>query len=362
VVAAAAQRGETIRVAGSGHSFTALCEADGGALISLDGLRGVVAVDGAAGEARVRAGTKLWEIGEPLRRAGFAMANMGDIDRQSLAGAISTGTHGTGRELGNLSSQVCGLRIVGPEGKVRDLAGVEALRAARLALGALGVLSEVRLRVLPAYRLHEKTWTASPAECLAELDELIAGNRHFEFFWDPTRDRCLMKALNPTSREPDAMPEDRWQRIDHSDRVFPTPRETLFNEIEFSLPAAAGPACFEELRALMLGRWVGRVAWPLEYRTLASDDAFLSPAHDRETVAISAHQAAELPYEEFFADVEAVFRGHGGRPHWGKVHALGANDLAGLYPRWSDFQEERERVDPGGVFLNRHLRRLFVAD
>lgn len=362
VVAEGASRGEVVRAAGTGHSFSALCEADGGTLVSLERMRGVAHADTEAGEAAVWAGTKLWELGEPLRTAGLAMENMGDIDRQAIAGAVSTGTHGTGRELPNLSAQVIGARLVRADGSVVDIdAGTEpeTMRAVRVSLGALGVLSQVRLRLLPSYCLHERTWTAETDECLEGLAEHIAGNRHFEFFWDPVKDKCLMKTLNPVPGPPDPLPERRWERVDYSDRIFPSEREVRFNEIEFSLPAERGVACFGALRRLLLDAYAGEVAWPLEYRTVAADDAYLSPASGRATVAISAHQGAELPYERFFHEVEAIFLEHGGRPHWGKVHGLGAGRLAALYPDWARFLEVRARLDPRATFLNRHLRNVF---
>ena len=179
----AARRGLTVRVAGTGHSFSALCVSDG-LLLSLDRIRGIVAADAASRTAVIRAGSPIHELGAPLRAAGLAMETMGDIDRQTLAGAISTGTHGSGPTLGNISTQVVGLRLVTADGAIVDCSGErepELFRLARVSLGALGVITEVRLRVLPAYRLHERTWSCPFEQCMAELDALVARNRHFEF-------------------------------------------------------------------------------------------------------------------------------------------------------------------------------------
>lgn len=368
LVREAAAVGTTVRVAGSGHSFTLLC-ASAGVLMSLDGLQGLVATH--QDTATFWAGTKLHQVGEPLWAAGLAMANMGDIDRQALAGAVSTGTHGTGPTLGSISTQVVGLRLVLASGEIVDcsLDQEPALfKAAQVSLGALGIITQVTLRGLPAYRLHERTWVAGFEECMSQLDGLIAANRHFEFFWVPSEDVCAMKTLNPTTTEQLDKPYrptvsgrlTRYvhdERIDRSYRIFPSERTIKFNETEFAVPAANGPDCLREIRQLMQHRYPA-VLWPLEYRTLAADDMPLSPAYGRATVTISVHQAAELPYQPFFADVEAIFRNHRGRPHWGKIHTHSARELAARYPRWTDFQQVRAQVDPTGLFLNEHLRTI----
>jgi FAD/FMN-containing dehydrogenase len=365
-VAESAHRGETVRVAGSGHSFVPLCAADAGTLVSLENLRGVIEADAAAGEATVWAGSRICELGEPLRAAGLAMTTMGDIDRQAIAGAIATGTHGTGYRVQSIPNQVVGVTLVTASGEVRSLlldGDAAAMRAARVSLGALGVATRLRLRLAPAFRLHERTWIEGTDECLRRLDERIHATRHFEFFWMPAKDACFMKALDPTEREPDAPPDREGvrERVDWSDRVFPSERNVKFNEIEFSMAEAHGPACFHELRALILGPYRGSVEWPLEYRTVAPDDIYLSPAHGRQTVSISAHQGAELPHRDFFREVEAIFRAHGARPHWGKMHTHRAAELRALYPSWEDFERVRRAMDPGGLFLNEHLRGLFES-
>jgi FAD/FMN-containing dehydrogenase len=355
----AAQAHQVIRTAGSGHSFVPLCSSKG-LLLSLDGLRGVIDVDEDSRSAWIWAGSKLWELGETLRDAGLAMETLSDIDRQSLAGAVSTGTHGTGRHLRSLSNQITGLRLVtAPEGAVLELGAddPQTLRAAQVSLGALGVLTRVRLRLLPTYRLHERTWFVGAEECLEQLEELIAEHRHFEFFWTSKRDSCFMKTLDPTEEDPDEMPQVKGERIGHSDVILPSERNEKFNEIEFAIPAADGVACFREIRELMLRRYP-QVEWPLEYRTLAADELPLSPAYGRPTVTISAHEAAELDCEGFFAEIESIFRTFDGRPHWGKVHTHDAAQLAPKYPLWQEFQEVRRRLDPDGSFSNSYLRQL----
>jgi FAD/FMN-containing dehydrogenase len=250
----------------------------------------------------------------------------------------------------------------------------------------LGIITQVTLRLLPAYRLQEISWVIPTQECLAILDRLIVENRHFEFFWLPKEDACAAKALNPTENDEfrmmnptsldnrdesgaDSPEEDtpgsqsppgtlaryiKGKRIDHSYRIFPSERTILFNEIEFALPEANGPDCFLEIRRLMQTKYP-EVTWPIEYRTLGADDIYLSPAYGRDSVTISVHQAHHLPYEAFFADVEAIFRNHQGRPHWGKVHTHTARELRPLYPLWDRFQQARERLDPRGRFMNDYL-------
>ncbi|MFZ1757225.1 MAG: D-arabinono-1,4-lactone oxidase [Caldilineaceae bacterium] len=367
-----AYAGRPVRVVGSGHSFQPLCATDG-LLLSLDGLQGVIAADSSTGRATVWAGTKLHALGEPLRAAGLALENMGDIDRQSVAGATATGTHGTGPTLGNLSSQVVGLRLVTAAGQTLDINGTDQpalFSAAQVSLGSLGVITQATLRCLPVYRLHERTWAEPFADCMARLDERIAATRHFEFFWVPGEDVAACKALQPVESEsgqasenPPALSERlrRYigpERVDWSYRIFPSERNNRFVEMEFAVPAADGPACMHEIRALMQEHHPA-VQWPVEYRTLAADNSWLSPAYRRHSVTISVHQAADLPYADFFADAETIFRRYRGRPHWGKLHSHTAADFAALYPRWDDFQAVRQELDPKGRFLNDYLRRVF---
>jgi FAD/FMN-containing dehydrogenase len=357
-----------VRAIGSGHSFTPL-GVTGGALVRLEALRGVIAIDPAARTAEVWAGTPLHALGEPLWDAGLSLENMGDIDRQTVAGAISTGTHGTGTALGSLSTQVIALHLLTAEGCALwsgdGNRGDLPLAAAALSLGALGVITRARLRLVPAYRLHERMWKVGFDQCLGELEERFSQHRHFEVFWFPQADLAAMKALDLT--ELDAEPTlyydgERFEgeRIGPAHRVLPSARERRFVEMEYSVPAVAGTTCLVALRRLMRERHP-TVRWPIEYRRVAADDLWLSPAHQRDVVTLSIHQGRGLPYRRFFADAEAVFRAHGGRPHWGKLHSLRAAELEALYPRWRSFRAVRQRLDPAGRFLNPHLRALLEA-
>lgn len=357
-LADARSAGRTVRVAGSGHSFTPVAATDG-LLLSLQNFAGVTDVDRPGCSATVGGGTRIADMGAPLQAAGLALANQGDVDVQTIAGAISTGTHGTGRDLGSLSTAVTGLRLVVASGDAVDIDGTHAdvLAAASLSLGLLGVVVGVRLDVVPAYRLHERIWREPIGRALERLPELVADTRHFEFFWLPDSDEAECKALHPTPDDPGTslMP---GERIDWSWRIFPSERTRRFVESEWSVPAETGPDCFEEIRRLMRTRHAD-VRWPVEYRTVAADDLLLSPAFGRDSVAISIHQGADRPWQAFFEDAQAIFRRHGGRPHWGKWHSLVAPDLADLYPRWKEFLAIRRAFDPAGLFLTPYMRSLF---
>ncbi len=360
IVRGSAAERRRVRVAGAGHSFSPLCATDD-VLISLERLTGIESADPHWRRATIRAGTRIRDLGAPLAAMGLALENQGDIDVQTLAGAISTGTHGTGRILGSLSTQVDGLRVVTALGETVEWSAEcasELWSAARVALGALGVVTAVRLRLIEAYRLHERLWQEPVEQCLDALEEHIASNRHFEFFWYPATDLAHMKALNPADAQPEEVAGRSGERIDESFRVFPSVRDTPFDEMEYSVPAEAGPACFTELRQLMRMRHP-HVTWPVEYRTLAPDDIDLSTAFGRATVTLSIHQDARLPYEAFFRDAEAIFQAHNGRPHWGKIHWMSAEQLAAQYAQWDNFQTVRRRQDPRGMFLNEYLRQLF---
>ena len=359
LVRRARDEGRTLRCVGSGHSQSPLVATEGWVL-ALDALQGLVDVDVGRCEATLRAGTKLHAAGTLLHAHGLAMENLGDVDVQALAGAVATGTHGTGPTLGNLSSRVVGVRAVLADGGVAtwdEAEDPEALRAARVSLGLLGIFTELRLRCVPAFRLHEKVVRMPVERCLEELPARVAATRHFEFFWYPGRDFAEVKTLEPTARAA-LDPPVRYERIGWSHEILPSVREQRFVEMEYALPAEAGPACFAALRERVRTRHP-ELQWPIEYRTVAADDAWLSPAHGRATVTLSVHQDAQLPFRELFADLEGILQGHGGRPHWGKWHTLGGDALRRLHPRFEDFAARRRELDPEGRFLNDHLRGIF---
>ncbi len=365
-VRAALRAGEHVRVAGTGHSFTPLCATDGTTML-LTRMRGVLNVDAEKREATVLAGTKLYELEEPLREAGFALETLPDIDRQSVAGALATATHGTGRDVPSLSTLAVGAKLVDGGGDVRDVrldTDEETMLAVQASLGATGVLTEVTLRLVPAFRLHEKTAIVPFDEAIAATDRMWNEHRHFEFFWVSDRDACLFKTLDPTDD-----PEDReefadetklvGERVGPSGKIFTNLRNTRFNEIEYAVPAEKGKDCWREIRDLMKGKHKD-ITWPLEYRMVAPEKAFLSMAEGRRVITLSLHQGARLEHEPFFRDAEAIFRNHGGRPHWGKMHWLEREELQALYPEWDRFQKVRRNIDPDGRFLTPYLKGLLA--
>jgi FAD-linked oxidoreductase len=384
-----------IRVAGGGHSFTELV-ATSETLLTLGRFRGLE--EATAGEAWARGGTPLWELNAALAGRGLALENLGDIDRQTVAGAVSTGTHGTGAALGSLSTQVTAATLITAAGEILECSGQDepqVFRAAQVSLGALGVLARLRLRVVPAFRLRAVRRRLSLEACLADLPKLRAEHRHFEFFWFPYTDVVQTKAFDPTS-EPETGRLARWvdewlaenlafgllcracrvwpglcrgacrlaARVqgegDHvyaSHRAFCTRRLVRFQEMEYSLPQAKVGEAFREI-----GEWIARhrpaVCFPLECRFVKADDIPLSPAHGRDSAFIAVHAYRGMEFNAYFDGAEAIFRNHGGRPHWGKLHGLAASELCRLYPLWDEFQAVRERLDPRRVFGSPYLERV----
>lgn len=355
----AARDGLRVRSVGAAHSHAPLVPTDG-VLIDAAAISGVVAVDRADGRARVRAGTRIADLGEPLRAAGAALRNQGDIDRQAIAGAVATGTHGTGPTLQNLTASVLGMRLVLHDGRVvecdRDTEP-GLFRAGRLHLGAFGVVTELVLAVRDAYRLEEKMWLEPLDAVLERIDALTAATRHFEFFWMPGSERAACKSLRETDAPPRYPLAEEGRRLAWSDEVLANHRPDKHSEMEYSIPAASGPDCMRALRDRIARDFDG-LAWPLEYRTLAPDDVWLSTAYERPTVTISVHQGVDAPDEPVFRACEEIFRAFDGRPHWGKVHYRSGEELASLHPRWHDWWRVRDQWDPPGRFLNDHLRGL----
>lgn len=359
VVRQAAAEGLTVRAAGAGHSHAPLVPGDG-VIIDTSGLAGVVASDTVTQTARIRAGSRICTLGRPLHDAGLALINQGDIDRQAIAGACATGTHGTGPALKNLSAAVVGARLVLASGEIVNCSSEQQpqlWQAVRLSLGALGLVTELTLQLRPAYKLAERGWS-EPVEALLErLDEHVAAARHFEFFWYPENDSAAAKAMDETEAPPRYPLDAEHQRQAWSYEVLPSHRPLLHTEMEYSVPAAAGPACFRAIRGLIQDDFPD-LRWPVEYRTLAADDVWLSTAYRRPTVTISVHQDIKEDEQPYFQACEAVFLEHGGRPHWGKVHYLDGSRLAAMHACWADWWSVRDAADPQGVFLNDHLRAL----
>lgn len=357
LVRSAADTGRCVRAVGSGHSHADLV-ANPDIIVDLSGLSGIVKVDAKSQTARVRAGTPIYALGAALHAHGLALHNQGDIDRQTIAGAVATGTHGSGAALQNLSSAVIGARVILADGSVRACSAIampELFSIVRLNLGAVGLVTELELQLRSSYRLQEQQFRYSLDEALAALPELIPANRHCEFFWYPQTDLAVTKVMNEAS-EPACYPvAAEGRRCAQSFEVLPNHRPHLHTEMEYSVPAAQGPACMRAIAQLLRSDF-SAVRWPVEYRTLAADDVLLSTAWQRDTVTISVHQDIAEDDAPYFAACEQIFLEYGGRPHWGKVHYLDAQQLSDCQPTWNSWWQLRDQFDPDGLFLNPWLR------
>lgn len=414
-VVSAVQHGLRVKAVGAGHSFTGIAVAPD-VLLDLSDLRGVRDVDRERMRVRIFAGTRLYQIPGMLRPYGLAMPNLGDIDRQSMSGATSTGTHGTGAEFGGLSTQIVGVTYVDAEGElhsVGDTAGPEAastaptapaadpalLPALALGLGALGIIVDITIQCVPAFVLHALERPEPLEEVLAELPERVAAADHFEFYWFPHTDVALTKTNTrlPADAARAPLPRiGRWvdetllanglyrvmcavgavipavippfarlatratgnrEYTDVSHRVLTQRRTVRFREMEYALPADEVVPAFRELRALITERgW--RISFPVEVRFAASDALWLSTAHGRASGYIAVHRYHRENPTEYFEAVERIMLAHGGRPHWGKMHTLDAAQLAERYPKFAEFVALRDRLDPQRRFTNTYLDRV----
>lgn len=309
-------------------------------------------------------GTTIKNLGCDLLPRSLSPPNLGDVALQHIAGAIGTGTHGTGINLGNLSTMLVGGKVINGKGELIHFSEDDKhlLTALRVSLGLLGVFTQVKLSLLPLYKLVRKEWFAPFNVFIDHLDELIHQNRHFDFYWYPRNDLVKIRTMNFPG---EGTMNIQGAILDEVDMNFAqnilhkhTDIKNKFEEMEYELPLNEGPLCFMKIRERVLRHWRKYVGWRLLYRTIDQDNSFLSPAYGRKTVSISLHQNSSLPYEEYFRDIEPLLRNHGGRPHWAKKHNLSTKELKNLYPKWDDFMELRERFDPQGVFLNSYLREL----
>jgi L-gulono-1,4-lactone dehydrogenase len=393
-VARAAAAGRKVRVPGSGHSFTetALTEET---MIRADALTGVIDADVGSGLVEVGGGTVLADLNEALHGLGLALENLGDIDRQTIGGAISTATHGTGARLRNISAQVEALELVLADGSVRRLSAdsdPELLLAARVGLGSLGAIAAVTLRCVPAFTLHRVDAPRPLDEVLSSFSDLAAANDHFEFFVFPYTDTALTIRRNRTERPPKprgklrrylengigdlmlrfarrrrsliprftrlaARLMSQGEHLDRSYRIFANYRTIRFTEMEYAIPRERGPEALRRVLDLIRGERI-EVAMPIECRVVAADDAMLSPSHERDATYIAVHQYRGMEWRRYFEAVEQIMDSYGGRPHWGKRHFQTAATLEGRYPRWREFQAVRDALDPGRTFSNEYAERV----
>lgn len=397
--------GRKVKAAGTGHSFTAIAKPEHVQLLP-DRMRGVLAVDRDALTVTALAGTQLKVFNAELERLGLSLHNMGDIAEQTLAGAISTGTHGTGGRASGLAAQVVGLELVTGTGEIMRATpneNADVFQLARVGLGALGVITTITFAVEPVFVLRADERPLSWAEGLAGFDELTAAHDHVDMYWFPHADRLLTKSYTRSGTDLSiAEPLPRWRSwldddllantvfgaqtaalnrapraipaanrfaarmigprsySDVAHRVFTTERRVVFREMEYAVPREAGLIALSECRAAFERSGLS-VSFPVEIRVAPADDVPLSTSFGRDSFYLAFHTHHRADHEAYFALMESVLRDHGGRPHWGKLHTLQAADLAALYPRFDDFLSLRDRLDPDRVFTNPYLDRVLGA-
>ena len=374
LVREAAGRGQRVRVAGAGHSFTPVVQTDG-LLLDLSALRGVVGTDIASKRATALPGTLISDFYAPLWEAGLALRNQGDIDTQQIAGAVATGTHGSGTRYTSLSGVVRGVRLVTATGDVREIgeADLDLLHAAQVSVGMLGVVTRLELEVTDAYRLREHVSLRTWDDVMEHWDQLVDEHRHFGMFWLPTEesgalynldghgerlaDQCYVKVYDEVG--PDVPADDTvGRRVDRCYRIFPMVYDPNFHELEYFVALDRAAEALHAMRELMQ-RSLPDSVYPLEVRTVGADEAFLSPQYRTPTVVISVSGTPGTDYWAYLRSVDALLAGFDARVHWGKLHFMTPERLHELYPRAGDFVALRRELDPHGMFLNDHLRPLF---
>ncbi|MEY3617887.1 MAG: hypothetical protein RL726_585 [Actinomycetota bacterium] len=398
IVTRAANDRTTVKALGSGHSFTATSVTTG-AMIDMSSLSRLIAVDRAASTVTVEAGITIADLNQLLNGLGLALPNLGDIAYQTISGAIATSTHGTGRNLTGIAAQVVAMRVVAGDGSVLDLGPdrhPSLFHAARVGVGALGVVSQVTLRVVPAFRLRAVEGAQRLDDLVEQLDDHVDGNDHFEFFWIPHTKWALTKRNNRTD-DPVSIPSPvkRWYAktfmenyafgavcrlgrarpnliprlatalpstgqstiVDESYRIFASQRLVRFVEMEYAIPREACGEALQRVRRMIDDRG-HMVSFPVEVRFTAPDDVPLSTASGRPSAYIAVHMYKGTPFEPYFRDVAAIMADYDGRPHWGKMHFLGADELSRLYPQWDAFQQARQRIDPMRTFANAYTARV----
>ncbi|GAB2671014.1 D-arabinono-1,4-lactone oxidase [Gordonia jinhuaensis] len=403
IIGGAIERGLTVKPVGAGHSFTGIAVAPG-VQLNMSKMRGLVHADTATGRVTLRAGTHLHEIPALLAPYGLAMANLGDVDRQTIAGATSTGTHGTGAGFGGIATQIRGVTLVdgtGTEVRVTD-DEPELLAAAALGLGALGVLTEITLQCVPTFRIRADEGTGHVDEVLDSFLDNVAAHDHYEFYWFPHTTATMTKtntrlpadaqiegpsrlrrflddevlsnrvlgvvcaldaripALTPTMNTVVGNALSPRTFVADSHDVFISARRVHFREMEYSIPLEEVPDAVREVRS-MIDRRGYRVSFPIEVRAAAADSLMLSTATGRASGYVAVHRYVGDAPDGYFDDVEHIMMGHGGRPHWGKLHTRGSDYLRAQYPRFDEFVSIRDKFDPQRVFANRYLERVLGA-
>ncbi|MGM9986926.1 MAG: D-arabinono-1,4-lactone oxidase [Bacillaceae bacterium] len=387
-----------IRVVGSAHSFTPLIETKE-VLVSLDKLQGIIHIDKNSKVAEVWAGTKLYELSELLFQRGYALENMGDINVQSVAGALLTGTHGTGASFGILATQIVEMTVVTGNGEVLTCSCEEnefIFHGLAVSFGMLGIVVKMKLKVVEATPFLLKSVKMTVEDVLSSLPTLKEENKHFEFYFFPYGDGVQVKAMNPTDQMPKSL---KWEKmktnfientvfyglsemcrlspsmttsisklssnlvavfeyIGYSHELFATERKVKFNEMEYSIPVDKIEEVIRRIREVIKEKKC-QVHFPIECRFVKGDLFWLSPAYRRDSAYIAVHMYKGMEYKEYFREMETIFQEVGGRPHWAKLHTMDHEQLIERYPRLPEFMELRKKLDKNGIFMNEYLRKVF---
>ncbi|MDP5068845.1 MAG: FAD-binding protein [Ilumatobacteraceae bacterium] len=399
LVASASELGQKVKAVGSGHSFTSAA-ATNGRMVRLESLSGILNVDRAKCQVTVGAGTRLSDLNTLLHSEGLALANLGDIAYQTVAGAISTSTHGTGKALTGLAGQVIAMKLINGQGEIIECSksvNPQIFDVARVSVGALGIITEYTLQAVPSFRLRALEQPMRLDDVLENAHDLASTNDHFEFFWIPHTKWALTKRNNRTEDELQPLPRVKgWiektfmenyafgavcrvgrarpsliprlatalpssgsrEYVDQSYKIFASPRIVRFYEMEHALPVEALVPALKEIRA-MVDRKGYLLNFPVEVRFTKGDDVPLSTAYGRDSAYIAVHVYKGMECEPFFRDVEDILRAYDARPHWGKMHYRDAEELSKLYPRWDEFITLRNQLDPQRTFSNAYSDTVF---
>ncbi len=401
LVKEAGKQHKTIRVVGAGHSFSNLVQTSEW-LVSLDRFSGIETVNEEEQCVTVLGGTRLFQIGDVLGKLGYAQENLGDVNVQSIAGAISTGTHGTGAAFGNISTQVLEIVLVTGSGEVLTISEEQNpayFKASLVSLGSLGIIVKVTIKIIPCPTYEYKSQKIAFPQLAQQLEQLIQSNRHFEFFLFPYSDTVQVKTMNTVEQKPQGMALHHFKNLllenylffifsetcrilpkssrffsrlsargvststkrANSYQLFATPRLVRFREMEYCIPLENLKPAMEKIRECIVTK-KHNVHFPIECRTVMADDIWISPSYQRDSAYIAFHMYKGMPYEEYFRDMEAIMKQFDGRPHWGKMHTRTNEELLTLYPKLSDFLEVREKLDPERIFMNHYLNDLFQVE
>jgi len=399
IINQSAAEGKKLRIAGNGHSFTPLNCTDK-TMINLDNFQGLNAMDTNLNTASAKAGTSIKKLNHLLFEKGYNLINLGDIDVQSIAGATATGTHGTGLSFGNISSQMSGFTIATAKGELLKCSknqNSDIFKAGSVSLGALGIITEIEMDVIPAYKLDYQAKKAKLDDTLEKLEEYNAINRNFEFYWfpftktvqlkitnvtnEPVKDNETMRYINQQLLENNflellcsigtnfynsysslskiiAFGATSERKINYSHLIYATPRNVRFKEMEYNIPLEHFKEAFMKVVKKIHDEHY-RVYFPIECRFVKGDDNWLSPSYGRDSAYIAIHVDARTEHNPYFKDIEKILMEYGGRPHWGKMHNRTAENLSTVYPMWESFMALRKKLDPEAMFLNDYLKEMF---